>query len=286
MRNTGLQKFKMYPLSQISLTWAERLMVRWKFGGFAYCHVCGKASALYVQHENLRETCVCLRCGSTNRQRQLAYVLCGSLSEATGMKLSSLRDLSKLKGFVIYNTEARGALHDALCGRDNYLCSEYLGPRYRSGEVVNHVMHQDLMNLSFHDESIDLVISSDVFEHIPHPYKAHQEVYRVLKKSGRHIFTVPFYQTEYFDEDRVIVEEAGNQIFIKEPIYHGDPKDPGKGALVYKIFSLEMLLKLRMIGFTTNMYRLHTPLYGILGPNAIVFESVKSAAALENHRLP
>lgn len=286
MRNTGLQKFKIYPLSQISLTWAEKLMVRWKFGGIAYCHVCGKLSVLYVQHENLRETCVCLWCGSTNRQRQLAYVICGSLSEAAGMKISCLRDLSKLKGFVVYNAEAHGALHDALCGRDNYLCSEYLGPGYKSGDMVNHVMHQDLMNLSFHDESIDLVLSSDVFEHIPHPYRAHQEVYRVLRKSGRHIFTVPFYQTEYFDEDRVMVTNDGSKVFIKQPLYHEDPMNPGKGSLVYKIFSLEMLMKLRRIGFVTSAYRLHKPLFGILGPNALVFEAVKSAASDETNLLP
>ena len=130
------------------------------------------------------------------------------------------------------------------------------------------------MNLSLSNESIDLVISSDVFEHIPDPYKAHEEVYRILKRGGRHIFTVPFYQTEFLDEDRTILDSNGNTVFLKEPIYHGDPLN-SKGALVYKIFSLEMLVKLRKIGFRTNLYHLYMPLYGILGPNAIVFEAIK-----------
>jgi SAM-dependent methyltransferase len=238
---------------------------------------------MYVEHDNLRETCVCTWCGSTNRQRQIAYVICGGLREARGIRMSSLRDLSKLEGFSVYNTEARGPLHDALRRLRHYRCSEYFGSDHASGQTIDNVMHQDLTSLSFVDESLDLVISADVFEHLPHPYKAHQEVYRVLKRSGRHIFTVPFHQTEYFDEDRVIVGREGGQTFVKEPLYHHDPVRPGKGSLVYTIFSLEMLMKLRMIGFVTNMYRLHKPLYGILGPNAIVFESVKPATPLEHH---
>ena len=93
-------------------------------------------------------------------------------------------------------------------------------------------------------------------------------------RGGRHIFTVPFYQTEFLDEDRTIIDSDGNTVFLKEPIYHGDPIRP-EGVLVYKIFSLEMLIKLRKIGFRTNLYHLYSPLHGILGPNAIVFEAIK-----------
>lgn len=152
--------------------------------------------------------------------------------------------------------------------------------------MVNNVMHQDLTNLSLDDESIDLVISSDVFEHISDPYRAHQEVYRVLKKSGRHIFTVPFYQTEFLDENRVVVKGDGAQLFIKSPIYHKDPLAPDRDSLVYKIFSLEMLIKLRRIGFITSVYKLYKPLYGIVGPNAIVFEALKPEASFENCTIP
>ncbi len=156
----------------------------------------------------------------------------------------------------------------------NYICSEYFGNSFKSGDFVNNVMHQDLMNLSLNTESIDLAISSDVFEHIPDPYKAHEEVYRVLKKGGRHIFTVPFYQTEFLDEDRTILDSNGGLVFLKQPIYHEDPIRQ-EGALVYKIFSIEMLVKLRRIGFRTNLYHVFNPLYGIWGQNAIVFEAIK-----------
>lgn len=265
---TDMDKFCIYPIYSASLTRIERLMVKLRFGGIIYCVVCGRLARINISGDNLRETCLCSRCGSSNRQRQIAYVICGSL------KISSLKALSATDNFVVYNTESSGALHNALSSIRNYYCSEYLGSDYKSGDVVGNIMHQDLMNLSFDNERFDLVISSDILEHVPDPYKAHQEIYRVLKKGGKHIFTVPFYQTEYFDEDRVVIDNDGKQRFVKEPIYHSDPLRPD-GILVYKIFSLEMLLKLKTIGFTTKFYRLYKPLYGILGPNAIVFEAIK-----------
>jgi hypothetical protein len=39
---------------------------------------------------------------------------------------------------------------------------------------------------------------------------------------------------------------------------------------------VEMLIRLRQLGFVTNMYRLHSPRHGILGHNAIVFEAIKT----------
>jgi len=165
-------------------------------------------------------------------------------------------------------------VHNQLAKMKHYLSSEYFGPDKISGELVNGIMHQDLMGLSFPSESIDLVLSSDVFEHMPAPYKAHHEVFRVLKPGGRHIFTVPFYQTEFLDEDRTILNDQGEPVFVKDAWYHADPVRP-EGALVFKIFSLEMLVKLRQIGFRTNLYRLFKPSRGILGSNAVVFEAIK-----------
>jgi len=175
---------------------------------------------------------------------------------------------------VIYNTEARGALHNALAKANNYLCSEYLGTGYKSGQLVGSTMHQDLRRLSFADNSIDLIVSSDVFEHVPDPYRAHREILRVLKPNGRHVFTVPFYQTEFLDEHRAIEGADGRPVFMKEPQYHADPLR-GEGILVYTIFSLQMLVELAQLGFKTRIYKLYCPSHGIYGQNGIVFEAIK-----------
>jgi hypothetical protein len=175
-----VSKFIKYPLHSSSSAWLEKLMVKLHFGGIAKCSVCGSFTLIYVKGENLRETCICIKCKSNNRQRQIAYVACHVVGCAKKRRIPSMKDFIELDDFVVYNTEARGPIHGWLSKMENYLCSEYFGDSYKSGDFVNNIMHQDLMDMSLSTESVDLVISSDVFEHIPHPYKAHEEVYRVL----------------------------------------------------------------------------------------------------------
>jgi len=153
-------------------------------------------------------------------------------------------------------------------------CSEYLGENYKSGETIKGIVHQDLMKTSYENNYFDLVLTSDVLEHVPDPYKAFEEIYRILKHGGRHVFTVPFYQDRCSGERRAYIDSNGNIIHEKEPIYHIDPLRP-EGAFVFMIFSIDMLAKLEEIGFKTFMYKLHSVFDGIFGQNAIVFESFK-----------
>jgi len=178
------------------------------------------------------------------------------------------------KDISIYNTEASGPLHNYLSKMKNYTCSEYFGDNYSSGELINNTIHQDLMSLSFEDNLFDVIVSTDVFEHISDPYAAHKEIYRVLKMGGRHVFTVPFYQTDFLDELRASIDADKKIIYHKEPLYHIDPFR-GEEILVYNIFSVEMLVKLSRMGFRTNLYHLYSPFNGIFGPNGIVFEAIK-----------
>jgi SAM-dependent methyltransferase len=272
MKNT-LERSMAYPVCS-SATWLEKTMIRLKLGGVARCPVCGSLTLITDVNGNLRESCKCLRCKSTNRQRQIAHVVCDAVGRMKGGRMSSLGDVARLDGLSVYNTEAGRQIHDQLSKMKGYICSEYFGKEYRSGDIVNGIMHQDLTHLSFDDESVDLVISSDVLEHIPYPYKAHKEVYRVLKPGGRHVFTVPFYQAAFLDEPRTLIDIRGNTVLIKDAVYHGDPIR-SEGALVHRIFSLEMLVKLAKIGFKTNMYKIYKPSLGIVGSNALVFEAAK-----------
>ena len=267
-------KYIKYPLYAGGPTVLERLMLRLGWGGPIRCTVCGSLALMKRIKENLRESCNCTACGATNRKRQIALVLCDSVRRTRGGRVSSARDLSAYPDLVIYNTETGGALSRELSSLKNYSASEYFGSEHKSGEMVKGKMHQDLMALSFDDESIDIVLSSDVFEHIPYPYKAHAEVYRVLRSKGRHIFTVPFYKTRLLDEHRTSIDEAGNITHLKPPMHHGDPVR-AEGALVHNIFALEMLVNMARIGFRTNIYQIHSYRHGILGSGAVVFEAIK-----------
>ncbi len=274
----GPRRFLVYPLLVPErASRVDALAARPRRFGPIKCPVCGSYGfAQGFDPLNLRETGRCSTCGATNRQRQVAYVVRQAFAYITGSKKPSLDHVAALNGFVIYNTEARGPVHSRLAAMNGYLCSEYLGDDYKSGDVVDGLMHQDLMGLSFPDESIDMVLSSDVFEHIPDPYAAHREVWRVLRPGGSHVFTVPFHQHLLLDDRRAYVDENGRVVHLQEPIYHGDPVRPAEGTVVYTIFSLEMMIRLGQLGFVTNLYRLHSPRHGIVGHNAIVFEAIKT----------
>jgi len=54
-----------------------------------------------------------------------------------------------------------------------------------------HFMSGDIFNLPFADNSVDILISSEVVEHLPDPLLALQEMQRVLKVGGYAMITTP-----------------------------------------------------------------------------------------------
>lgn len=251
----------LYPIPERKPTTMERISS--KLGSAGICTACGRISYFRKFLDNHRELGNCLFCEASNRKRQICYLL---------RKELRIRNTGKIKTTAsILNAESSGGLHNSLKHNVNYIASEYFGDAYKSGEMVNETLHVNLLDMHFGDNEFDVVLTSDVFEHIPDPYRAFREVHRILKPGGVHLFTVPFYQTHYFDEKRAEIKD-GQVIYHMDPVYHLDPINP-EGIIVYNIFSIEMLLELSRIGFRTIMHKLYDIRYGILGNNAIVFES-------------
>ncbi|MFH2021104.1 MAG: methyltransferase domain-containing protein [archaeon] len=59
-------------------------------------------------------------------------------------------------------------------------------------------------DIPYKDEFFDVVLSFDVFEHIEEDSKAFQESYRVLKKGGILIFSVPAFQSIFSSHDKAL----------------------------------------------------------------------------------
>ena len=230
--------------------------------------MCGNATLFSGFNENQRESGFCWRCGSFNRQRQIARVV----RVAFGFP-----DQGRLRfadGVAIYNVESRGAIHRALRSNPGYTSSEFFGPEHKSGTYVSGIRHEDLQRLSFADTSFDLVVSSDVLEHLPDPYAAHREIFRVLKPNARHIFTVPY--DPGAPKDDIRAQLVGTTIeYRAQQLYHGDPLHPDQGILVWRIFGREMLSVLREVGFHVTTHELNDLTCGIIGEGATVFEAVK-----------
>lgn len=62
----------------------------------------------------------------------------------------------------------------------------------------------DLCRLPFDDASFDLVISTDVIEHIPDDWTALREMHRVLTPRGRILLTTPAYSWAYSSHDKFL----------------------------------------------------------------------------------
>lgn len=244
----------------------------------ARCPACGYRGTFQGFTDNIRESGRCPDCGSWTRIRQLASVLCdvgGTL--IGGEPMGSLQELGRTR-LRIFNTEAHGTTHTLIGDAPLYVSSEYFGPETPSGQIQpDGRRHEDLQQLSFPSASFDLVISTDVFEHVPDPYQAHKEVSRVLVPGGHHVFTVPYDSTSPLDDVRARRGPSGEIHHFAEPIYHEDPMRPDDGALVFTIFGLEMIVNLARLGFMTTVYRPWNPNLGVVG-DGYVFDSRKTAA--------
>ena len=211
------------------------------------CSICGYETIMYKYGNSLTETFKCKICGAIARNRHLAIVLC---------KLFAIDNPYSLKKFVenskdldIFEAQARGPLHDHLKELKGYVCSEY-DPDVQPGSFIQDgVRCEDLQSMTFNDETFDLVITQPVFEHILEPDLAWNEIARILKPSGYHIFSIPF-QKSPITERRVKIDD-GEEIFIMPKVYHNDGV---RKSLVYTDYGLDLLDHLKDFGFSTKLY--------------------------------
>lgn len=184
-----------------------------------YCTVCSRPSLFLPtdKPETIRNHALCIRCRSCSRNRHIAKHILEVFGHRGAERISNFRNHPELK---VYNASSASPIAKQLGKAGNITCSEYFDG-LKPGEFKDGVMNQDIRNLTFADDSIDLIISEDVMEHVPDYQAGFREVHRVLKKGGKHIFSIPF----YFDRPtRELFKLQDGKPILFEPIeYHGDP---------------------------------------------------------------
>lgn len=209
---------------------------------------------------NWRERMVCPNCGCNSRQRLIVHkifenynignnVLMYEQSSDVFQKVQ--REIPQVKGF------------------------EYVGEEYGITGTYKGIPCEDICNLSFKDESYDLIVSNDVFEHVYDYEQAFQEAYRILKPGGRLLFTVPFNANSDMTARRV--RKEGNDIILTESEwYHGNPIGDFKPLLVYQLFGWDMLESLKKCGFTDAVGKVYYSISdGYMGYLPLYFEAYK-----------
>lgn len=187
-----------------------------------------------------RENYFCIWCGRNLRMRLVASVAEAAIEQA---------DVYEPAGFGVFSAQTRRRAR-------SYVDSEYLDGA-RPGQLIRGRRHEDLMGLTFPDETFDVVITSEVFEHVADPWRAFAEIRRVLRAGGRHIFSVPLVP------GALTASRRG-----APPVYHADPLRR-QGSVVHTDFGDDLPELLAPLGFRTIV---HT--FPPASPMAHVLESV------------
>jgi len=145
----------------------------------------------------------------------------------------------------------------------DYYAPEFDPEKIRAGAAPE--AYADLQNLSFADETFDVIITSDVFEHVREEVKGYREVYRTLKKGGTFLLTVPYDHQREKSIVRVAVEGDQN-IFLMEPRYHGG----GGATLAYREYGRDLLDLLRSVGFSVGYVEAGIPRFQIQKSGMII----------------
>lgn len=236
------------------------------------CNVCGEGNRdvalLLVMN---REAPSCAHCGSSLRMRSIVHVLSTALFEES-LTLPEFPADKTLRGAGMSDWEGYAK---PLAGKFGYTNTFY-----------HTEPHLDILDLAPEQEqSLDFLISSDVFEHIPPPVsRAFDNSLRLLKPGGLFLVTVPFgYQPEtleHFPElfDFHLVDtngkrflhnktRAGEEQIFDDLIFHG-----GDGfTLEMRFFSeRDLCHQLRAAGFRdVQVHYSHQPEFGIIRQEAL-----------------
>ena len=236
----------------------------WEMPGF--CDVCGKATRFRMDWFNLyehpvygktpcyRERMICSICEMNNRLRFVASYL-----------INLVNNSKDINDIYLYEQISPFFRHISnFLSNKNVFGSEYLGNNIKSGEIINGIRHEDALALSLASNSIDVIVSNDVYEHVPDIARTFSEASRVLRDNGRLILAIPFQTSEISSRKRA--EADGEKINYLEPArYHGNPLSE-QGALVFYDFGWDIIQLCKDAGFAeAYMLAYYSLLYGHIG---------------------
>ena len=203
---------------------------------------------------NFRERLLCPSCELNNRQRFMAHLVRTALAERDAADVSTYLHEQVTPFYAWAERELPGQT----------VGSEYVGHDVPGGTVVAGVRHEDALALSFDDESFDVIVSNEVFEHVPEIEPGFAEAARVLRPGGTMFMSIPFHAGA--DETVKRASLVDGEVVEHLPAeYHGNPMSD-EGSLVFYDHGWDVLDNLRAAGFAdAHLLGYWSALYGYLG---------------------
>jgi len=182
------------------------------FRNKGYCHCCNSSVEFVATSDWWRDDYRCTNCQSIPRERAVIYCLETFFPQWRGL---TIHESSPVIG--------RGAHRRLIAEAARYLPSQYY-PDVPPGRSLDGMRCENLEKLTFEDQSIDLHITQDVFEHLLDPAAAFREIARTLRPGGAHIFTTPLENKLAATDFCARLTNDGKVVQLLEPpTYHQNP---------------------------------------------------------------
>ncbi|HET8700163.1 MAG TPA: methyltransferase domain-containing protein [Nitrococcus sp.] len=200
---------------------------------FAACPLC-RTNTPFIKLDNNLIAIRCTRCRASAITCSLVCVLNKTVPE--------------LENKSVYELSSRGSLYDYLKRESGRLVGSEYYDDIALGQTKNGVLCQNVECLTFPDQSFDVCTSTEVFEHVADDRRGFSEIYRVLKRGGVFVFTVPLGEGETTRE-RARRLASGEIEYMLPAEYHGDQIRGWGKVLVYRDYGRDIVSRLRSCGF-------------------------------------
>jgi len=227
-----------------------------------YCHTCSQEVKFVARNSWLRDHYLCSSCGSIPRERALMLTI-----EKYFPNWPQLR---------IHESSPCGRGASVRLAREckGYLASQFF-PGVTPGELVHGVRCEDLENLTFPNESLDLHVTQDVMEHVFHPAAAFREIARTLTPGGAHVFTTPLVRKHQTSRVRARIDAQGKISHLEPAQHHGNPISD-QGSLVTVDWGFDITRHIfEACGLFTHLIYIDDPGKGIRAEYIEVLVTVK-----------
>lgn len=206
---------------------------------------CWKLKANEIRRFNLRESSFCSKCDSSLRSRVLAKAIMLNFPESKSKFFVDWVEWAAKNKLAVAEINYCGQLHQFLAKIPRIKTSQYQENtlKARITNLLKGIRREDITNLSYQDNSFDLVIHSEVLEHVSDVNRSLSECRRVLKPGGQCIFTIPLIISRKTRRRAKLNSKSKKIKHYVRPSYHGSGE---KDNLVFWEFGGDFVKKNRL----------------------------------------